>query len=109
MTKSAYAVLYIRDYKRDEEELLQEKGLPTYRWNPTHRFPENLADDGRSWLMRAGQLTKNEFKNLWDLLDGYHVASVTSPRSFEIMDDFELHYPLISEITPPAVVVPADV
>src|SRR5215212_5965865 len=105
-------VVYLEDYKPEEEAALKDLGISTVRC----KLEDAL--EGRVWsqfstatslLFRGPRLSPDTYETLYTSAQALGASPITTPRSYRIADDFSLHYPLLRNQSPAALVVAADV
>ena len=104
-------MLYLDDYKQDEEATLRELGVGCVRLSLAdgmagHGF-QGLDKRGR-YEVRGQRLSIAEYGRLHTQARAAGISLGTSQQSFEIGGNFALQYPLLGDLSPGAVVANAD-
>lgn len=105
------ALLYVGDYQREEEETLRNQGVRTARVSDAGSFS---ADDfsgtcNSRFFLRSTRLSQAQYSTYWASIAAAGGFLLTSPKSFEIMNNFRLYYPAIRNWSPKAVTAPAEI
>lgn len=99
-------ILYLKDYKIDEEEVMRQAGLKTVRLpaNFANSEIQSLATDSPIFV-RGPRMRLDEYESLWQEAKVAGVNFLTTPESFRLASNFEFHYPLIRQLSPRALIV----
>ncbi len=101
-------MLYLDDYKNDEEAVLKGLGVECARMSLARALEEQgwreLDADG-VYEVRGNRIDVAEYRRLHAMADNAGVCLGTSPKAFEIGAEFALQYALIGELSPKAIVV----
>jgi hypothetical protein len=103
-------IFYLDRYKLEEEQSLREAGFETERRDVKEFFkdPGQPRVDKVPVLFRGPRLSVNDYEHLCKVAEGVGLRSMTRPDSYRIAEDFALHYPLLRDRSPAAVVVKAS-
>lgn len=104
-------LLYIDDYKRDEENILRELGIECSRITKERGitgagFAE--LDRSRKYIVRGLRMEPSEYQQVWSSAFASGLTLVTSPRSYEIGASFAEQYKLFAQLSPGAIVLEAE-
>lgn len=101
-------LIYIDDYKADEETILRELGILCYRFKKeeilANDFHTNIETTA-SYQVRSQRLTFDEYRNIYHNFETSGVNLVTTPISYEIGATFSSQYELLAEMSPGALVI----
>lgn len=110
MKQNFLTIIYIDDYKRDEQEIMNKTGLNTYRADlssllSSDTFPKLHNSD--EIIFRGPRISIDTYKKIWKAAKDSGRKPVTSPHSFLVGCDFELQYSLLKEQSPKAIMFKA--
>lgn len=101
---STPAVLYLANYKIEEEKVMRDAGLVTFRgYQCLEKTTQNLAHSC-TLFVRGPRLDEEEYNKLWHQVTALGFDVITTPQSFCLASSFALHYPLLGELSPRAVI-----
>ena len=101
-------LIYIDDYKTDEESTLRALGIDCIRLSKEAIISDDrFVELGRSEKheIRGPRLTIAEYRSIWESAASSRVSLGTSPRSYEIGASFAEQYALLREMSPGALVI----
>ena len=103
-------VVYLDNYKPDEEIILRTSGIATLRVNAQDLLADQtltLSARPAPVLFRGRRMSLDAYGELYATARSGGLQPLTSPTSFGIAEDFQLHYPLLRKWSPAALVVDA--
>lgn len=105
---SNVALAYLGDYQREEEETLRNHGIRTVRIADCASISVDVFAElrNKSLLLRSKRLSPGQYAACWTSVASAGGSLLTSPKSFEIMNNFRLYYPAIRDWSPRAVTAP---
>jgi hypothetical protein len=106
---SKIKLLYLGNYKPDEQKVMEEAGLSTARMASSGFDSKAIASLTDSLLfIRGPKMRLEEYAALFKEASGVGVQFVTSPKSFEILNRFELHQALLRDMMPRSLMIDAS-
>src|SRR6185369_7406985 len=100
-------LIYIDDYKMDEESLLRSIGVNSVRLTKEDALTKEGflgLNANNKYQVRGPRMTVVEYEKIWGAATLSGIALATSPRSFEIGASFGEQYELFREMSPGALV-----
>lgn len=107
-----FTMIYLNDYKPSEEAVCRSLSIATLRLALEDVLAGRLSKPPSIpslVLFRGPRVTLELYGNLCRVMQARGFAPLTSARSFRIAEDFSLHYPMLREWSPAAIVVDASV
>lgn len=103
-------ILYIDDYKQDEELILRKLGVECAR--VTHEQAISGTgfsglDKAATYVVRGLQLALQKYEQIWTRAVASGVTLATSPQSYAVGASFEEQYKLFGRLSPDALILSA--
>src|SRR2546425_9437807 len=106
---SDVTILYLADYKHDEEIAMRGAGVNTLRLSlPDDLQALDVAPTKAPFFVRGPRMDERAYERFWKIAVEAGLDIVTSPGSYRIISSFELYYPLLQDLSPHAVVLDAS-
>jgi hypothetical protein len=95
-------VIYLEDYGLTEQDILNQKGIYTFRLRNGDPLADNVRP-GLKFLLRANRLNDQEYAEHFRKLLNAGYLLVNEPEVFSMHGSFEMHYQLIKDYSPTSI------
>lgn len=103
-------ILYLDDYKPEEQALLTDLGVTCKRISLSETLTNGRIETifpGGVFELRSRRMSEKEYNKIHDLLFQAGLSLLTSAEAFTIGEDFSRQYPLLGEFSPCAMTADA--